>query len=350
VLAHAEEDSQAGDAYLWSSAAVESRDFPVFVYNEERGPRWGSRFDIALNPQPEQAWPRHELKAEDAEGQEISIPLAFTFADFAAQDPSFQDHFLLVPPAYWSEDLIPFVDYLSLSQQQAYGKVPFIWMVDAEGMLQKVAVAWPVVQTSLERQEFWQYLQESAGVHNYHVEVAVEQLRKEMEAQQAEAIAALQADHEAALAATAEKAAGDAMERLAAALLDLETASELVASVSQPVEKKEVVEKAPPVEPLDTAEEAAEAVEEEEELMLGEAYIDTPMCTTCNECINLNGSIFKYNEEKQAYIADPKGGPFRDIVRAAELCPAGIIHPGAPQHPDEPDLEALIKRAEPFNG
>ena len=42
---------------------------------------------------------------------------------------------------------------------------------------------------------------------------------------------------------------------------------------------------------------------------------------------------------------DPKGGPFKDIVRSAEKCTAGVIHPGTPANADEPGLEKLIKRA-----
>jgi hypothetical protein len=36
-------------------------------------------------------------------------------------------------------------------------------------------------------------------------------------------------------------------------------------------------------------------------------------------------------------------------VAAAEKCPAHCIHPGKPLNPDEPNLEELIQRAEPFN-
>jgi pyruvate-ferredoxin/flavodoxin oxidoreductase len=48
-------------------------------------------------------------------------------------------------------------------------------------------------------------------------------------------------------------------------------------------------------------------------------------------------------------VADPKGGPFADIVKAAENCPVGIIHPGQPLDPGEANLEEWVKRAEPFN-
>ena len=58
--------------------------------------------------------------------------------------------------------------------------------------------------------------------------------------------------------------------------------------------------------------------------------------------------MFAYNENKQAYIKDPRAGTFQELVKAAELCPAEIIHPGTPLDPDEPDLEKWVKRAERF--
>lgn len=79
-----------------------------------------------------------------------------------------------------------------------------------------------------------------------------------------------------------------------------------------------------------------------------EAYIETPRCTTCNECTNLNPRLFAYNENKQAYIKDVTAGTFKDLVEAAENCQVAIIHPGKPRDPNEPGLEDLLKRAESF--
>ena len=83
--------------------------------------------------------------------------------------------------------------------------------------------------------------------------------------------------------------------------------------------------------------------------MAMEAYIESARCTTCNECTNLNGKLFQYNDMKQAEIADIKAGTFQQLVKAAEACPVAIIHPGTPVNPKERDLDKWIKRAEPFN-
>jgi hypothetical protein len=58
--------------------------------------------------------------------------------------------------------------------------------------------------------------------------------------------------------------------------------------------------------------------------------------------------MFAYNENKQAFIKDPAAGPFRTLVEAAEGCQVAIIHPGRPRDPNEPGLEELLRRAEPF--
>ena len=52
--------------------------------------------------------------------------------------------------------------------------------------------------------------------------------------------------------------------------------------------------------------------------------------------------MFAYNADKQAYLKDPKAGPYADLVEAAEICPAQCIHPGKPLDPNEPGLEELI--------
>jgi len=89
--------------------------------------------------------------------------------------------------------------------------------------------------------------------------------------------------------------------------------------------------------------------EAEEELSFDEPWLDTAMCTTCDDCMGVNKMMFVYNDDKQAIIRDPKAGSFADLVAAAEICPAKCIHPGKPLDPNEPGLEELMARAAPFN-
>ena len=79
-----------------------------------------------------------------------------------------------------------------------------------------------------------------------------------------------------------------------------------------------------------------------------EAFIETARCSTCNECTTINNRMFRYNADKQAYIADITAGTYAQLVEAAESCQVAVIHPGKPRNPNEPGLEDLIRRAEAF--
>jgi ferredoxin len=89
----------------------------------------------------------------------------------------------------------------------------------------------------------------------------------------------------------------------------------------------------------------AETDEDEE---VGEPWIDTPLCTSCNDCTDINPHLFKYDANKQAVMGDLRSGTFAQVVQAAEKCPAKCIHPGAPWNGDEPGLDGLLQRAQPF--
>jgi hypothetical protein len=106
----------------------------------------------------------------------------------------------------------------------------------------------------------------------------------------------------------------------------------------QPVEEKK--EAAPPPVEVPAAPKAASS---------DDPYIETPRCTTCNECTQLNPRMFAYDANKQAYIADATAGTYRELVEAAEACQVSIIHPGKPRNPNEPELEELLSRAEAFS-
>jgi pyruvate-ferredoxin/flavodoxin oxidoreductase len=93
----------------------------------------------------------------------------------------------------------------------------------------------------------------------------------------------------------------------------------------------------------------AAPVADDDDIMGNEPYIDTLRCTSCDDCLKINPKVFVYDDEQQAYIADAKAGTFKQMVMAAEACPAECIHPGDPLNPKEKGLDKMIKRAEPFN-
>jgi pyruvate-ferredoxin/flavodoxin oxidoreductase len=78
-------------------------------------------------------------------------------------------------------------------------------------------------------------------------------------------------------------------------------------------------------------------------------WIETELCTSCDECTKLNPNIFAYNNDKKAFIKNPEGGSYMDLVKAAEKCTAGVIHPGLPADRNFADAEKWVKRGEKFN-
>ncbi len=92
----------------------------------------------------------------------------------------------------------------------------------------------------------------------------------------------------------------------------------------------------------------AAPAEAEQERASDEPYIETPRCSSCDECIQINNRMFAYDANKQARIVDPNAGTYRQLVEAAESCQVAVIHPGKPKNPNESGLDELLKRAEPF--
>lgn len=333
--------------FVWTSASIEGRDFPGFTFKGLLGTPWGSRFEVENNPQPKLAWPVHNLKVIDEAGDKKEMQFPFTFADLAVLNPAYQHYYLPVDSSLWNDDLIPLTVYMKNSKEENISKVPFIWMMDPTNELYKVAVSWPIVIATQERLDFWRFLQENSGINNYHVTQAVEEVKAEMKAVFTFEVDQLKGEHELEMQKIKEEEAGKVMENLTAVLLDLDTTNIRTASIpsSSPLPNTQAVVK--PVE--EVTKDAPAKIVAEEETLSNDPYIDTPLCTTCDECTGLNGVMFKYNADKLAYIADAKAGTFKQLVEAAELCPVGIIHPGSPLNPNEPDLDNLIPRAEKFN-
>ena len=89
--------------------------------------------------------------------------------------------------------------------------------------------------------------------------------------------------------------------------------------------------------------------EETATVIVDQAWVESDECTSCKDCIEALPAVFKYDANKQAFVHNPKGGTFAQIVQVAEKCPARCIHPGIPQNQNEKSLEKWIKRAEKFN-
>ncbi len=296
-------------SYLVSASAMQSRAFPAFTYNPGAGDGWASRFSIAGNPQAEAVWPVDHFEYEDRELQRLSADVAFTFIDFAACDKRFTAHFMSVPESKWQEAMIPASEYLELKEEDARDKVPYIWMVDGKGLLQRVIVGHRLIRSARRCAEMWRNLEELGGINNSHALRLLKHEKETWEEQKQKEI-------------------------------------EEIKSKFQQEGIRPAVEEEAAVTP---AEEVQEVAEEVPQGPIEEPFIETHRCNTCKECTNRNSRMFAYNENKQAYIKDLEAGTYRDLVESAEACQLAIIHPGKPRNPDEPNLEELIKRAEPFN-
>jgi len=334
------------NSFKWSNAAVSGREFPGFTFKGGINKQWGSRFNIENNPQLNNSWPTFNIEIQDQEKKVNSINGKFTFADFAFMDSNYSSNFKVIEQKYWSDDLVDISEYLDLSKTDAIGKVPFLWVVDHTKELQKVAISWDMILSCKERLDFWQFLQSNYGINNFHVEKSLESAKESIEEKANEKIEELKAEHKHDLDSVIDTAVNEAMDNLSAALLGMDTnmiVSGLGATKS-PLANKDVNNKN-----VSESESPDLVTEEEDFSMSAEAYIETVLCTSCNECTNLNDNLFKYNGDKMAYINDINAGTYKELVEAAELCPVGIIHPGDPVNLNEDGLEDLKKRAEKFN-
>jgi hypothetical protein len=295
--------------YLMAAAAMESRAFPAFVYDPSAGANWAARFCLQSNSQVELDWPVKGFAYEDEQHQSVSQDLAFTVVDFLAADQRYAGHLARVPREKWNGSMIPVDESLAKERKGLPDKVPSVLMVDAEDRLQKVIVAQSLIRQASRCRDMWHSLQELGGVNNSHAQALLAREQKVWQER---------AQQEAEANATSAP-------RLAPSAPVTATAAT----------------------PAAAAPAAAQAVEEPERNP-DEAYIETARCSTCNECTQLNGKMFAYNENQQAYIADINAGTYAQLVEAAENCQVAVIHPGKPRNPDEPGLPELLKRAEAY--
>ncbi len=285
--------------------AVESRAYPIFKYNPDHGIKAKEAFDLSGNPAMDEIWPTYGLKYLEY-GQERTMQLPMTFADFALTEARFRKHFRKVPRTAWNENMVLLADFLELEESEREGKFPYIWAVDRNQKLNRVLVAKPIVESCEERRDFWLMLRDLAGVETEkpQEENLEDKIRSEVVGNIAQGLMQLAGGN------------GDGFVQMA---------------MGQPTTTEVSVEEKPSnggyLAP----------------------WLETDECTSCDECIRINPNIFVYNEDNKAYIKNPKAGPYEDLVKAAEKCTAGVIHPGLPAERSAKDIEKWISRGEKYN-
>jgi ferredoxin len=338
------------DAWFVASAALESRAHPFILVNPDGGDHAAERISFGSNPQADNNWPIEKLEYRNADGEVTEMDLAFTFADYALLMPALHEHFRMVPAGFESADLVAVDQYLDSDEELVEHAVPFIWAIDDQDVLVRIVVSRALVFACRDRLNYWHTLQELAGIQNFYVEEAVERIIEEQSAAIEAEREQIQKEHEEQLESARSEAAGEAMGQLVDVLMGADL-SGMVTGGSQLATMPAAAPAQTEAPAEDAAAEAEPEVEEEaeEELSFDEPWLDTVMCTTCDDCMAINKMMFVYNDDKQAIIKDVKAGPYADLVAAAEICPAKCIHPGKPLDPNEPGLDDLIARAAPFN-
>jgi len=288
-----------------SKLAVESRAYPLFRFDPDAGITFNESVSLEGNPSLDTDWPTYALKYQDEAGNEQSMSLPMTFADFAATEARFLKQFKKAPPETWNENMVMLADFLQLDADEREGKFPFIWAVDGKNRLMRLLVTEDLVRSTEERLHFWRQLRNIAGLDVQPSDAA------------------------------------EVAERVRAELLAKITASLGMAGSDSYAGAAGASSPAPTFAGAASAEGGSDDYDP--------VWIESPECTACDECINLAPKTFAYNDQKLAIVINPKGGKFADIVKAAEKCTAGCIHPGTPWNMGEPGVEKLMARAAKFN-
>ncbi|MES9966989.1 MAG: ferredoxin, partial [Sedimenticola sp.] len=285
--------------------ALESRAYPMFKYDPDDGVTFQDCCDIEGNPAMDDDWPMYKIPYLDEKGKEAKLEAPMTFADFALTEGRFRKHFRKAPQETWNDDMVQLHEFLGLDEEDRDGKFPYIWAVDSKNRLMRVLVAQEIVRSTEERRDFWHQLKSLAGV-----------------------------DQVVDLEEVANQAKADMAQKLTTSLLAMAGGGDLSALTDMAV---------PANGGNGSGGNGAAAPGDYEPV-----WIETPECTACDECIEIAPKVFQYNDDKMAVVVDPKGGTFKDIVKAAEKCTAGCLHPGTPWNANEKDLEKLLKRAEKY--
>ncbi len=341
----------SGSAHA-AKLALESRAYPYLVYDPDAGETLAERLNLDGNPDLEETWPTYELTYVEEDGSEKTMSLPLTVADWAATEPRFGRHFKPIARAKWSDAMVPFHELVAMAPADRQGKIPYIMVVDGKRKLSRLVVSEEIVSLAEDRLAFWGELLELAGVKVS--ETARYKVAGPLEEEYERKLADLKAQYEAQIADLKERFPALIARRIAEGLMKGDGGDlGIPAAATMAAPARAVAAQAAPAAPVSAAASvaapASAPVAAAEVAGAMEPYIDSALCTTCNECTNLNPKMFAYNADKQAYIKDAKAGTFKQLVMAAERCSARIIHPGAPLNSKEPDLAKWMKRAEPFN-
>lgn len=275
-----------------------SRAFPLSVCDPAWGDTWAARLRLTSIPEPEAA-----------------------LAEAAAMDPALREEM------EWIEGA---------------ADVPSIEAANGDATPGRAAISPRVAAWTRDRLSARRRLEELAGVANIWAQRAAEAARLEVET-------AAAAREQAALDRGRAEGKTDAVRNLMASLLGAQrpAAAAQSGAVVAPAARAAVAAAATP-QPAATATPAAgfaRAPDPAPAPAEEDPFVDSALCTSCNDCMKVNPRLFRYNANQQAYLADPAAGTFAELVKAAEGCPARCIHVGSPRPGDATATPALIAKS-----
>ena len=343
-------NSSALPAYLDAASAHESRTLPTFEFNPANGAELAQRMQLDGNPLDDRAWVSDIFSFMNESAEESAVELTYTNADFLLTDTRWKNDFWVLEHGMSHEAMLPLGEYLALETGQRHNRVPYILAVDEKDEIRKVVINYRVLREVDAVANRWRSLQEAGGIRNSHAQALMAAEQARMEEQLQARLAELQAETDSQLDTNLGELTREIVGRIAGQLISGASIPAGFAPAPSPSPARPA---AAPAKADVPAEELAEALQEEDEddepISLDEPYIDTPLCTSCDDCTKMAPHIFAYDGEKQAYIKDANAGSFQEMVLAAEKCPVAIIHPGKPKNPNEDNLDEWIARAKPFN-
>jgi len=336
------DDAPFGYRWLRTVTPLYGRALLALRHDADAGDSWADRVDVRENPAPDAAWPRYTVVVRHDDGSDDALEVALTYADAVSLEPALRHHLRAVPREAWCDEMVPLEEWVAAPADARARSLPYVWTWDHAGGLARAVVTRALARATADRARGWRAVQELGGFDNAWASRAVEAERGASEARLSEAREQDRAAHEAALESVRTTTAREAMARLASVLLELEPEGGVPRVTVAP---RSIATPEPGVE-ADEAESSAPPEEDDDEPLLDAPYITAVLCTSCNDCMQLDSTVFSYDADKRAVLNDPSTAPFAVLVKAAEACPSGCIHPGRPRDDDPTVTPELVARAQ----
>jgi len=273
------------------------------VHDPRRGVSLNEWFSLEGNPDPDQTWSTTTLEYLDDDGKVALKTMPLTPAHFALGENRFKKHFRKITGD--DPNAVVVCEYVELNLPEREGKTPYIWSVDAQKKLIKLAISSVVVQLVEERRRYWHMLQYLGG---YHV--------TKLDASHRAGIESLQAQYQEAM-----KQREASLDTIARSMSELAASSKAPAAGFVPMAGFALAAPA-------TAAPAATAAGSSDALVTFSEE-DQKNCTNCKTCYQDLSELF----EKTRIVVD---GEAREVAR---------LIPGALDRvTDTPELRARIRK------